>query len=125
MRKDEPDAGVRLAATTALGNALEFAATNFEAEPERNYIMQTVCEGCAAPDARVRVASFECLVRVAAAHYDLLPAYMAELFALTVRAVREDGEDVAKLRVSNAKPLPPSLPPSLPQKFSPFSLPLP
>ena len=96
MRKDEPDAGVRLAATTALGNALEFAATNFEAEAERNYLMQCVCEGAAAPDARVRAAAFECLVKIAAAHYDLLPAYMAELFALTVRAVREDSEEVAK-----------------------------
>jgi len=96
MRKDEPDAGVRLAATTALGNALEFAATNFEAEAERNYLMQCVCEGAAAPEPRVRAAAFECLVKIAAAHYDLLPAYMAELFALTVRAVREDSEDVAK-----------------------------
>ncbi len=34
---------VRLAATTALYNALEFAHTNFDNEQERNYLMQ-VCD---------------------------------------------------------------------------------
>ena len=45
MRKDEPDAEVRHAATVALCNALEFAHSNFGNEAERNYIMQSVCEG--------------------------------------------------------------------------------
>ena len=42
MRKDEPDSGVRLAATVALLNALEFAQTNFENADERNYLMQVM-----------------------------------------------------------------------------------
>ena len=42
MRKDEPDSGVRLAATVALLNALEFAQTNFENVDERNYLMQVM-----------------------------------------------------------------------------------
>lgn len=40
MRPDEPSAEARLAATTALQNAIEFAEHNFENEQERNYIMQ-------------------------------------------------------------------------------------
>ena len=71
------DAAVRLAATRALYNALEFAATNFESADERNYILQCVCEAACAPHTpRVREAAFECLVKVAGAHYDKLPAYM-------------------------------------------------
>ena len=40
MRKEEQDNDVRLAATQALYNAIEFASTNFRNETERNYLMQ-------------------------------------------------------------------------------------
>ena len=43
MRPDEPSSDVRLAATTALNNAIIFAEHNFENEQERNYIMQASC----------------------------------------------------------------------------------
>ena len=76
MRKDETDDAVRLAATVALYNALEFAQTNFENADERNYLMQVICEGTIATDEKVREASFECLVKIAAHHYAKLPAYM-------------------------------------------------
>lgn len=42
MKKDEPSDAVRLAATNALLNSLEFTRANFENETERNFIMQ-VC----------------------------------------------------------------------------------
>ena len=88
MRREERDAGVRLAATRALCNALEFAAANFESADERAYLMQVMCEGAAlAPEARAREAAFECLVKVAAQHYDKLEPFMRDLFAVTARAV--------------------------------------
>ena len=88
MRREERDPGVRLAATRALCNALEFAAANFESADERAYLMQVMCEGAAlAPEARAREASFECLVKVAAQHYDKLEPFMRDLFAVTARAV--------------------------------------
>lgn len=40
MRAEEPSNDARLAATTALQNAIEFAQHNMENEQERNYIMQ-------------------------------------------------------------------------------------
>ena len=95
MRRDERDAGVRLAATRALCNALEFAAANFESADERAYLMQVMCEGAAlAPEARAREAAFECLVKVAAQHYDKLEPFMRDLFAVTARAVGNGGETV-------------------------------
>ncbi len=96
MRKEEPDVGVRHAATVALYNAIVFAQTNFENPEERNYLMQVICEGTIAPEAKVREASFECLVKVAANYYEKLPAYMQDIFRLTHRAAKEDEEDVAK-----------------------------
>lgn len=42
MRKEEPNMRVRLAATKALLNSLEFTRSNFENEQERHHIMQ-VC----------------------------------------------------------------------------------
>lgn len=95
MRRDERDAGVRLAATRALCNALEFAAANFESADERAYLMQVMCEGAAlAPEARAREAAFECLVKVAAQHYEKLEPFMRDLFAVTARAVGNGGETV-------------------------------
>ncbi len=42
MQKNEQDTDVRLAATTALYNALEFAHSNFNNDSERNYLMQVL-----------------------------------------------------------------------------------
>eukprot|EP00803_Ostreobium_quekettii_P001410 evm.model.scf_992.7 EVM.evm.TU.scf_992.7 scf_992:41153-48250(-) len=96
MTKDEADNNVRLAATTALFNALEFAHNNFDNETERNYLMQVICEGTICTDVRVRVASLECLVKIASDYYEVLPTYMTELYKLTVRTIQQDEEDVAK-----------------------------
>lgn len=40
MRKAEPSNHVRLAATNALHNSLEFTRANFDKQTERNYIME-------------------------------------------------------------------------------------
>lgn len=86
---------VRLAATTALYNALDFAQTNFENENERNYIMKVVCETAMAKEADIRQAAFECLVSIASTYYDVLEPYMQTLFELTANAVKGDEEGVA------------------------------
>lgn len=44
MRKDEPSNHVKLAATNALLNSLEFTRANFDKDSERHFIMQVVCE---------------------------------------------------------------------------------
>ena len=44
MRKDETNDHVKLAATNALLNSLEFTRANFDRESERHFIMQVVCE---------------------------------------------------------------------------------
>ncbi|KAJ9180537.1 hypothetical protein P3X46_008765 [Hevea brasiliensis] len=86
---------VRLAATRALYNALEFAQTNFENEMERNYIMKVVCETALSKEAEIRQAAFECLVSIASTYYDVLEPYMQTLFQLTSNAVKGDEETVA------------------------------
>ena len=96
IRKDEADPAVRLAATLALQNALEFAETNFENPSERDYLLQVVCEGTIASHPRVREASFECLAGVAGMHYSKLTPYMMEIFKLTQQAIKADEEPVAK-----------------------------
>lgn len=97
MTKDEPDDNVRLAATRALYNALEFAHNNFSNEVERNYLMQVICEGTICQGSSdVRESSFECLVKIAQNYYEDLPPYMVELYKLSVRAIQTDEEGVAK-----------------------------
>ncbi|KAL6987881.1 Importin subunit beta-1 [Sarracenia purpurea var. burkii] len=86
---------VRLAATKALYNALDFAQTNFENEMERNYIMKVVCETAVAKETEIRQAAFECLVSIASTYYEVLVPYMQTIFELTSKAVKADEEAVA------------------------------
>ena len=95
MNKTETNNNIRLAATQALCNALEFAHTNFENEVERNYVMTVVCEATLCQDVRVRQAAFECLVAISTAYYDKLSPYMNDIFQITSKATREDEEAVA------------------------------
>jgi hypothetical protein len=112
MRPDEPSQDIRLAATTALSNALEFAEHNFDNEQERNYIMQMVCQGTVAPNAKIRVESFYCLHEIGAGYYRHLPAYMQEVFNITVNAIKNEGEDEdVRLQVrrwATSRPPPPA-----------------
>mmetsp|Transcript_14784 Transcript_14784/g.31758 ORF Transcript_14784/g.31758 Transcript_14784/m.31758 type:complete len:862 (-) Transcript_14784:329-2914(-) len=95
MRKEEPDNDVRLAATTALLNALTFAQANFQKDAERNYVMQVTCEATQCADMRVRRTAFECLVRIHSEYYEHMQQYIQDVFNLTVKAAREDAEEVA------------------------------
>ncbi|KAF5747638.1 Importin beta-1 putative isoform 1 [Tripterygium wilfordii] len=95
MNLAEHSPEVRLAATKALCNALEFAQTNFENEMERNYIMKMVCETALAKEAEIRQSAFECLVSIASMYYEVLEPYMQALFELTSNAVKGDEESIA------------------------------
>lgn len=95
MKGDIPNQDIRLAATEALLNALEFVQNNFESPAERDVIMQVVCEATQAPSSGVRKAAFECLVRIGALYYSHLGPYMKAIFDITVAAGRKDEEPVA------------------------------
>lgn len=95
QQEGAPDNEVRLAATEALHNALSFAEENFKRDNERNYIMQVVCEGTRSNDARIRQASYECLVAIATEYYPYLMPYMNTIFELTKWTVHNDEESVA------------------------------
>ncbi|KAH7285160.1 hypothetical protein KP509_33G016000 [Ceratopteris richardii] len=95
MNTSETNNDVRLAATRALYNALDFAQNNFDNEMERDYIMRVVCEATLSPDVKIRQAAFECLVSISSTYYSKLSPYMGDLFTITSKAVREDEEGVA------------------------------
>ena len=99
MRKEEPNMDVRLAGVKAMQNALEFVEKNFEVELERNYIMQTVCEATQAERQDVKVAAYECIVRIAELYYDKLPAYMPALYQLTLAALQKATADESEEEV--------------------------
>ena len=99
-RKEEPNADVRNAAITALGDSLEFVRTNFENEGERNYIMQVICEATQADDTRIQQGAYGCLNRIMGLYYEKMRFYMEKaLFGLTIQGMKNDEEDVAKLAV--------------------------
>ncbi|KAI4331607.1 hypothetical protein MLD38_029782 [Melastoma candidum] len=95
MNLAEHSLEVRLSATRALYNALNFAEANFNDENERNYIMKMVCEAAISNETDIRQAAFECLVSIASTYYKLLQPYMQTLYELTANAVKGDTEAVA------------------------------
>ncbi|KAM7352018.1 importin subunit beta Fs(2)Ket [Cochliomyia hominivorax] len=96
MRKQEPSNHVRLAATTALLNSLEFTKANFEKDVERNYIMEVVCEATQSPDTQVCVAALQCLVKIMTLYYQYMEPYMAQaLFPITLEAMKSENDSIA------------------------------
>ena len=96
MRKQEPSNHVRLAATTALLNSLEFTKANFEKDVERNYIMEVVCEATQSQDTQVCVAALQCLVKIMTLYYQYMEPYMAQaLFPITLEAMKSDNDLIA------------------------------
>lgn len=96
MRKDEPSNHVRLAATTALLNSLEFTKANFDKLEERNYIMEVVCESTQSADTQISVAALQCLVKILTLYYQYMEVYMAPaLFPITLQAMKSENEQIA------------------------------
>ncbi|KAK7111932.1 hypothetical protein V1264_011476 [Littorina saxatilis] len=104
MKKEEPSNHVRLAATNALLNSLEFTKANFDKETERHFIMQVVCEATQSTDTRVstaalgsvRVAALQCLVKIMSLFYQYMKHYMGPaLFAITIEAMESDVDEIA------------------------------
>lgn len=96
MRSLEPSHHVRLAATQALLNSLEFTRTNFDRESERNFIMEVVCEATQSPDTLIKVAALQCLVKILTLYYQYMEPYMAQaLFPITLEAMKSDNDAVA------------------------------
>ncbi|XP_046331588.1 importin subunit beta-1-like isoform X2 [Haliotis cracherodii] len=96
MKKEEPSNHVRLAATNALLNSLEFTKSNFDKDTERHFIMQVVCEATQSTDTRVRVAALQCLVKVMSLYYQYMKHYMGPaLFAITMEAMESEVDEIA------------------------------
>lgn len=96
MRSTEPSGHVRLAATQALLNSLEFTRANFDKETERNFIMEVVCETTQSPDIQIKVAALQCLVKILSLYYQYMEPYMAQaLFPITLEAMKSDNDAVA------------------------------
>ncbi|XP_012277181.2 importin subunit beta-1 [Orussus abietinus] len=87
---------VRLAATRALFNSLEFTKGNFEIETERNFIMEVVCEATQSSNTQVRVAALQCLVKIMSLYYQYMEPYMGPaLFPITLEAMKCEIDEVA------------------------------
>lgn len=96
MREAEPSNHVRLAATNALLNSLEFTKNNFESMSERNYIMKVVCEATQSPDTQICVAALQCLVKIMSLYYQHMEQYMpTALFPITLQAMKSENVQVA------------------------------
>jgi len=96
MKKEEPSDHVKLAATNALFNSLEFTRANFDKESERHIIMQVVCEATQSTNTQIRVAALQCLVRIMSLYYQYMEYYMGPaLFAITMEAMKSDVDEIA------------------------------
>ena len=99
MKEGKSDA-LRLAATRALYNALEFAIRNMERKAERDEIVRRMCEATLHARPEVRRTGFECVVRMAHLYYAYLAEYMDTFYRLTFNAVKEGGQSEHSARVA-------------------------
>eukprot|EP01117_Protostelium_nocturnum_P006894 TRINITY_DN2471_c0_g1_i1.p1 TRINITY_DN2471_c0_g1~~TRINITY_DN2471_c0_g1_i1.p1 ORF type:complete len:845 (-),score=225.27 TRINITY_DN2471_c0_g1_i1:390-2924(-) len=90
----EKNPEVSLTGLRAMCNALEFVKSNFEKEIERNFIMQVICDSCESTSPKLRQIALECLVKVGNLYYDKLAPYMQRIFAITLKAIKQDEEEV-------------------------------
>ena len=90
MEDTVTDDTIRLAATRALNNALEFITGPFEEEQDRNYIMTVVCSATQSENVQIRRSAMEFLVKIASFFYHLLAPYMEVVYQLTFEAIRTD-----------------------------------
>ncbi|UJR09591.1 hypothetical protein I4U23_013826 [Adineta vaga] len=96
MRKEETNDNVRLAATTAMLNSLEFTKNNFQNDNERHYIMQVVCEATQSINSKIQVAALQNLVKILSLYYDYMEYYMGPaLFAITMDAMKSVHDEIA------------------------------
>ncbi|KAL9958290.1 hypothetical protein ACROYT_G035289 [Oculina patagonica] len=96
MRKEEPNVNIRIAATNALLNSLEFTKQNFEREQERNFIMQVVCEATQSTENQLKVAALQNLVKIMTLYYQHMESYMGKaLFPITIEAIKSPMDEVS------------------------------
>lgn len=88
MYKDQPNAAVKLAATQALANALEFTRDHFVAERERGMIMTMVFQATESSSEEVRVAAYSCLVEIGFTYYEFMPEYIVSIFMKSGKAIQ-------------------------------------
>ena len=98
MQAERPNE-VRLAATSALINSIDFTEENFNREAERNMIMQTICTATQCTEKKVRERAYECAARVVEFYYPLLRPYIDTLFQLTTAAIKTDDPAVGMMAV--------------------------
>ncbi|GAM23184.1 hypothetical protein SAMD00019534_063590 [Acytostelium subglobosum LB1] len=92
MRDPNPD--VKLAASNAMCNALEFVRNNFDKKPERDHIMRVIFETCMITEnANVRKSGYENLVKIVTLYYDYIMEYMGDIFELTTKAIESDPDE--------------------------------
>eukprot|EP01120_Amphizonella_sp_Union-15-10_P015920 TRINITY_DN8277_c0_g1_i1.p1 TRINITY_DN8277_c0_g1~~TRINITY_DN8277_c0_g1_i1.p1 ORF type:complete len:613 (-),score=123.77 TRINITY_DN8277_c0_g1_i1:802-2640(-) len=90
---------VKLAASKALLGALEFSKKNFEKDNERDYIMQISLSNTTSTDEKVRIVTYEILVRIATLYYQYLVPYIQQIFRLTLDAIQKDVDLVSQQAV--------------------------
>ena len=95
MKEDEID-DVKLAATTALLNSLEFTENNFKQELERDHIMRAVCNATQSRNTQISVVGLQCLVKIMSLYYQYMDRYMSvALYAITTTAMKSENDDIA------------------------------
>lgn len=99
MKKEVGNPHVILAATKGLEKALRHIEPNMEKDAERNYIMKSICSVCTFPDARIREAGLNILIKMIEIYYHYLAAYMKVISGIVANIMNKDEQNVSMLAV--------------------------
>jgi len=82
---------VRRASVSAMYGALAIVSNNFEQKPQRDRIMEIICNACKDQDTQIQTDAIRCLVKTAEIYYSHLDdSYMAAIWEITSNIMRTD-----------------------------------
>lgn len=96
MRNTEPNECVRLTATKALYNSLEFMNASLGDNVNINATMEVVCESTQNSNIHIVEAAMQCLVKISTLYYEHMEQYMARaIIPITVDAIKSKKDQIA------------------------------
>ena len=84
--------GIKLAATVALSNCLQFISDKFVVKDTRDLIIKMIFQAVQVEDESIRVAAYQCLVSIASKYYNYISDWILPIFELTQRALETEVE---------------------------------
>eukprot|EP01129_Flabellula_baltica_P006355 TRINITY_DN2368_c0_g1_i1.p1 TRINITY_DN2368_c0_g1~~TRINITY_DN2368_c0_g1_i1.p1 ORF type:complete len:837 (-),score=190.27 TRINITY_DN2368_c0_g1_i1:57-2567(-) len=96
---NSPNPKLVISALKALSHGLEFCAENIQKTSERDIIIKNIINACQNPNEEISETAFGLLHEIISEYYDHIQDQMTSLFKVTLDAIQNADEDIAKYAI--------------------------